>query len=240
MRRRVRCRHRREFARVPPRPAWPRRDSRKSARALPSQPPGGADRAALPRSDATTGAGREWQAAPVPGVPYQPRAVERGYEPPRARLPETTATPRRPMLASPPRAHARARCRQCRWRGGARGCARRPAPTMRDRRRRRAFVETRGPRARARSLKPSLHPCATKSPTARSQPLVRASVDHGRRIHPCLLSSSRAIALIVLPSARPLNCGTTRPITAPMLVAPPEIAMRTAARISSASTCAGR
>ena len=58
--------------------------------------------------------------------------------------------------------------------------------------------------------------------------------------HPCLLNSSRAIALIVLPSARPLNCGSTFPITAPICAAPPAIAARTAARNSSSLTDAGR
>src|SRR6185503_4685604 len=58
--------------------------------------------------------------------------------------------------------------------------------------------------------------------------------------HPCLPSSSRAIALIVLPSARPLNWGRTLPITAPIWVAPPAIAALTAARSSSSLTCAGR
>ena len=58
--------------------------------------------------------------------------------------------------------------------------------------------------------------------------------------HPCLLSSSRAMALIVPPSARPLNWGRTFPITAPICFAPPAIAAFTAARSSSSLTCAGR
>ena len=49
--------------------------------------------------------------------------------------------------------------------------------------------------------------------------------------HPRFASSSRAMALIVPPSARPLNCGITLPITAPTLVAPPAIAATTAARM---------
>src|SRR5205814_198982 len=52
-------------------------------------------------------------------------------------------------------------------------------------------------------------------------------------------SSSRAIALMTLPSALPLNCGTTLPITAPRLLAPAAIAARTADRISSEPACAG-
>ena len=53
-------------------------------------------------------------------------------------------------------------------------------------------------------------------------------------------SSSRTMALIVPPSARPLNWGITFPITAPTFDAPPSIAATTAARISSSLTPAGR
>src|SRR5687767_13937217 len=60
------------------------------------------------------------------------------------------------------------------------------------------------------------------------------------RSHPCLPSSSRAIALIVPPSALPLNWGRTLPITAPICVAPPAIAALTAALSSSSLTAGGR
>ena len=67
-------------------------------------------------------------------------------------------------------------------------------------------------------------------------------VQDGQRVgvHAFAASSSRTIALIVPPSARPLNCGTTLPITAPMFAAPEAMAARTAARMSSALACAGR
>src|SRR6266849_6326016 len=43
-----------------------------------------------------------------------------------------------------------------------------------------------------------------------------------------------------LPSARPLNCGITTPMTRPRSVAPAAIAARAAARISAGSTAGGR
>src|SRR5213075_2398891 len=59
-------------------------------------------------------------------------------------------------------------------------------------------------------------------------------LQHGQSVAVHLpASSSRAIALMALPSARPLSCGITFPITAPTLFAPAAIAARTAARISS-------
>ena len=58
-------------------------------------------------------------------------------------------------------------------------------------------------------------------------------------IIPARAPSGRSVES-ALPSARPLNCGTTRPITLPMSVAPPAIAARTAARISSGSAAGGR
>src|SRR5262249_5838604 len=58
--------------------------------------------------------------------------------------------------------------------------------------------------------------------------------------HTLAESSSRTIWLITLPSARPLNCGITWPMTFPKSLAPAAIAARTAVRISSGGTCAGR
>src|SRR5207248_6197831 len=53
-------------------------------------------------------------------------------------------------------------------------------------------------------------------------------------------SSSRTIWFTTLPSARPLNLGITCPMTLPTSRTPPAIASRTARRISSGSTAAGR
>src|SRR5207248_9681765 len=53
-------------------------------------------------------------------------------------------------------------------------------------------------------------------------------------------SSSRTIWFTTLPSARPLNWGITCPMTLPTSRAPPAMASRTARRISSGSTAAGR
>ena len=53
-------------------------------------------------------------------------------------------------------------------------------------------------------------------------------------------SSSRTIWLISFPSALPLYFGSTWPMTLPMSLAPPAIACRTAARISSGSAAGGR
>src|SRR6185437_15172056 len=69
-------------------------------------------------------------------------------------------------------------------------------------------------------------------------------LEHGERVlsglHADAPSSSRAMRLIVPPSARPLYCAITLPITAPMFAAPPLIALRTASRSSSSLTAAGR
>src|SRR3989475_5202005 len=70
-------------------------------------------------------------------------------------------------------------------------------------------------------------------------------LQHGGRdpssdCHTAAASSSRTIWFTSLPSARPLNLGITCPMTFPRSFAPPAMASRTARRISSASTAAGR
>ena len=64
--------------------------------------------------------------------------------------------------------------------------------------------------------------------------------DPSLEAHTAAASSSRAMAFTVLPSARPLNFGITCPMTFPTSFAPAAIASRTARRISSGSTAAGR
>src|ERR1019366_678582 len=86
--------------------------------------------------------------------------------------------------------------------------------------------------------------CARRVP--RDEVQHAGELEHGERVpsgihagEPPVPNSSRAIRLIVLPSARPLYWGTTLLITAPMLAAPPLMAVRTASRISSSLTDAG-
>ena len=109
----------------------------------------------------------------------------------------------------------------------ARECAPRPGRTWQSRRPPRARAETRERTARANS---SL--CLSLRMRRRRTP------QDGRDVRAA--NSSRTMALMVPPSARPLNWDMTLPITAPTFAAPPSIAATTAARISSSLTPAGR